>query len=335
MVFVVQEMMQVLEKEELMVRELFNKQRKYLDYFFDSLNMEQVCRVLDAMKNCRGTIFFSGVGKSGFVANKIAMTMISTGTKAYCLSATDALHGDVGIVDEKDLFFLFSKSGETEELLSLIPVIRNRGAKIISVVCQGESRLARAADLVIELPLEKELCPFNLAPTTSPTLQMIFGDVLAVALMQEREFSLEQYAKNHPAGQIGKRALLKVKDLMVSGERIPLCRRTDALGDCLQELSEKSCGCLLVVDEKRKLQGIFTDGDLRRALQEKGGEVLKCTMEELMTSSPKSIEPEAMAWEAMKMMEEDQKQPIMVLPVLKKGLVEGLMKMHDLVQSGI
>lgn len=319
-----------------MLKELFDNKRQYLDYFFDHLDLSLAEQFLKILKECQGLIVFSGIGKSGLVAKKIAVTMTSTGSRALFLSPTNALHGDIGILTPKDLFILVSKSGESDELFSLIPYLRNKGVKILSIVSNPNSRLAKSSDFAMILPLEKELCPFDMAPTTSTTIQSIFGDVMAIALMKDQKFTLDQYAMNHPAGNIGKRITLKVKDLMLTGKKLPLCKAEDKLSDILIELSNKRCGCVLVVDDHMMLRGIFTDGDLRRALQGKGPNVLDLTMEQLMTCSPKYIGPSQLAIDAMHTMESDQKNAITCLPVLEESKkVLGLIKLHDIVQSGL
>lgn len=317
------------------LEELLEKEHQDLNKFFDSLDLDTVYQALQLLANCEGMIVLTGIGKSGLVAKKIAVTMTSTGTRALFLSPTNALHGDIGILNPKDVFLVLSKSGESDELLNLIPFIRNRGVKVIGMVSNPESRLANAVDLALNLPSLPELCPYDMAPTTSTTIQSIVGDILSVALMRLKEFSLEEYAKTHPAGRIGKRMIVKVSDLMLKGEDIPVCKPQDKLVDSLVILSNKQCGCILIVDESNKLKGIFTDGDLRRALQQKGGDALHSSMESLMTKSPRSINPNELAWAAMKQMESKQKQPITVLPVLDNQTIVGIIKMHDIIQAGI
>jgi arabinose-5-phosphate isomerase len=264
------------------------------------------------------------------------MTMTSTGSRAFFLSATNALHGDIGIIGPDDIFIMISKSGESDELLQLVPFIRNKGIKIGAMVTNTSSRLARAVDFFLTLPLEKELCPFDLAPTTSTVIQMIVGDVIAIALMELRKFTVDDFAKNHPAGRIGRRILIRVQDLMISGSGIPLCHPRDKLVDTLVELSNKRCGCVLVINDDKELLGIFTDGDLRRALQKQGAKALDSKMEDLMTRTPRWIAAKELAWEALHLMEADQKHPIMVLAVLDDSKkVVGIIKMHDIVQSGL
>ncbi|MGM0439726.1 MAG: KpsF/GutQ family sugar-phosphate isomerase [Chlamydiota bacterium] len=318
-----------------MISQLFQQQKKYINGFFDNLDIQNTQKILEVMQKCPGVIFFTGIGKSGIIAKKIATTMVSTGTKALYIDPTDAMHGDIGIVGEQDIFVIISKSGETDELLNLIPCIRNKGAKLISLSSKPGSRIDLACDMYLNLPLEKELCPFDLVPATSAAIQLIFGDVLAIALMQAKNFSLEDYGKNHPSGRIGKRITLKVKDLMVTGQGLPCCSPNDKLLDVLVELSDKKCGCILIVDDDKNMLGIFTDGDLRRALQEKGSQVLNMPMESLMTAACRSTGSDNLAWEVMREMEGDQHKPIMVMPVVDEGKLVGLIKMHDIIQSGL
>lgn len=318
-----------------MLKKLLEKQKETLDHFFSYLDLSQCEKAFEALKRCQGVIFFTGVGKSGYVAQKIAATMMSTGTKALYLPPIDALHGDLGMLSSQDMLVVFSKSGETEELLQLLPSVRSKQVHIIAITSNHHSRLVQAADLSLELPCLTELCPFDLAPTTSTEIQLLIGDVLSIALMQAKGFSLDSYAENHPGGRIGKRAVLKVKDLMLDTIHAPFCHPHKRLEEVLVDFSDKRCGCLVVIDENKKLKGIFTDGDLRRALQRKGENVLKESLANLMTPSPKSISMEALAWDAMKLMEADQKHPVMVLPVIDREKVVGVIKMHDIIQAGI
>lgn len=319
-----------------LLKELFDNERQYLNHFFENINLNEMNKVLQHLYQCKGLTILTGVGKSGLVAEKIAATMTSTGTRALFLSPTNALHGDMGIIHSGDVFVILSKSGESEEILSLIPYVRNKGATIIAILASENSRIAKAVDMVLVLPPVKELCPFDKAPTTSTTMQMIIGDVLAIALMRLKNVSIEDFAKSHPAGKIGKRITLKVKDLMLTNNNVPLCKPEDKLVDTLVELSNKQCGCVMIVDETTKLLGIFTDGDLRRALQNKGVHALDTAMQHLMIKTPRFIGPDVLAWQAMEAMEADQKRPIMVLPVLDDGCkVLGIIKMHDIVQSGV
>lgn len=322
--------------DQVLLKELLQKEKEYLNSFFDQLDTRPMEELVSLMKSCEGVIFFTGVGKSGLVAKKIAMTMTSTGTRSLYISPMDALHGDIGIVTEKDIFVLLSKSGESDELMNLLPILRNKHVRMVAVVSNPESRLAKGCDFHVVLPVEKELCPFDMAPTISTTAQLIFGDVLAITLMRQKNFSQDQFAENHPAGRLGKRITMKVQDIMIKGSSIPVCGPHDKLVEVLVELSNKRCGCVLVIDQEKQLQGIFTDGDLRRALQNRGEKVLDTAMGELMTCGAKWIAPNRLAWEAMREMEGDHKKAITVMPVLEEGKkVVGLIKLHDILQTGI
>jgi arabinose-5-phosphate isomerase len=318
-----------------MLKELFAKQKESLETFFSEIEAGPCERLVEEVLTCKGVVFFTGIGKSGFIAQKIASTMMSTGTKASFLSPIDALHGDLGMISKLDLAVILSKSGETDELLELLPFVRSRGARLVAITSNPQSRLAKGVDFSIALPCPSELCPFDLAPTISTEVQLLFGDVLTVAVMRAKGFTLDQYAANHPGGRIGRRASLKVRQMMLDKERTPLCFAEDRLQEVLVDFSNKRCGCLIVIDEQKRLRGIFTDGDLRRALQAKGEKVLQEKIGNLMTRTPKAIDADALAWDAMKLMEADQNHPIMVLPVLEKSEVVGIIKMHDLIQAGV
>lgn len=319
-----------------MLKDLLDKERESLDYFFDNFDFTAAEQLLTLLNECIGKIILTGVGKSGYIAEKIAATLISTGSRAYFLSPTNAFHGDLGIIHEGDMIIMLSKSGESDELLHLVPFMRNKGVKTIAVVNQPDSRLAKASEHTIVLPVGKELCPFNLAPTTSSVVQMIFGDLITVALMTHKNFTLADYALNHPSGRIGRRLVLRVRDLMLTGKEIPLTGPKAKLVDSLVELSDKRCGCILITDDEGVLLGIFTDGDLRRALQKHGSAALEKTMDQLMTLNPRRILPTILASEALVTMEADQKRPITVLAVVNESnKVLGLIKMHDIIQSGI
>lgn len=317
------------------MRTLFDTFRRSLDEFFNTIDLSEVHKVFDALLSCKGTVILSGVGKSGLIAQKIAATFVSTGTRAVYLMPTGALHGDIGIVSPNDVFLAFSKSGETEELLELIPYIRKKGALAIGVVSDKSSRIGKACDVAAILPAGNELCPYDLAPTTSTASQLIFGDCLAIALMQAKQFSIDDFASNHPAGFLGRKSTLKVSDLMVKGKEIPICREKDRFIDILHELTGKRCGCILIADADQGVQGIFTDGDLRRAIQTNGEKALQMPMEVLMTGSPRTIDPGQYAIVALRRMEEDPSRLITVLPVLEGGKIAGLLRMHDILQSGL
>ncbi|MEI8124787.1 MAG: KpsF/GutQ family sugar-phosphate isomerase [Parachlamydiaceae bacterium] len=319
-----------------MLKELFDKEKNSINHFFENLDLAAAYKIFELLKNCKGLIIITGVGKSGLVAEKIAVTLTSTGSRAFFLSPSNAMHGDIGIVSKDDIFLMISKSGESDELLQMIPFLRNRGVSPIAIVNNANSRLVKACEFSVVLPMEKELCPFDLVPTTSSVTQMIFGDVLSVALMMHKKFSLAEYAKNHPAGKIGRTLTLRVSDLMLRNSDIPLCHPEDKLVDTLVELSNKRCGCVMIINKEGFLEGIFTDGDLRRSLQKHGPKTLDKRMREVMTPTARSVGCDEMASSALAIMESDQKHPITVLPVIDNGKkVVGLIKMHDIIQSGL
>lgn len=319
--------------QQEIIEELLEKQRRYLDYYFDRINMQELERFTEACLQTEGLIIFTGVGKSGIIADKIAMTLVSTGTKALYLPPTNFLHGDIGILSDKDMLVLISRSGETEELCTLVPFARKRMTRLAALVSNPASRLSKLCDIAVHLPVEKELCPFDLAPTTSTAAQLLCGDLLAVALMRHKKFHLSEYVLNHPSGSIGKKMTLTVADLMQTA--LPLARPDGLLIDQLVELSNKKCGALLITDEEQRLLGIFTDGDLRRALQSFGSAALHKPIYQLMTLNPRTISKDVLAWDALKFMESDPKRLITVLAVLDQGKVIGILRMHDILQAGV
>lgn len=314
-----------------MLPTFFQTQKKYLDFFFEQLDMEMAEKFLALLQNCSGTLIFSGVGKSGIIGKKLATTFLSTGTKALFLSPLDALHGDLGMVRKEDLFIFLSKSGKTSELLALVPYLRKKGAILTSWICEKNTKLEELSDMTVVFPFMQELCPHGLVPTTSPALQLIFGDILAVALMQKKNFGIQEYALNHPGGMIGKRSNKFVKDLMLEP---PLAFKEETLESKLALFSDKKCGCLIIVDKQKTLCGIFTDGDLRRALQKEGSQILKKTFQELMSPSPEYVEKEHLAFFALNKMENPLK-PITVLPVVENSKVIGILRMHDILQESL
>ncbi|KAB5568255.1 hypothetical protein DKX38_002048 [Salix brachista] len=314
---------------------LFKSQQNHLNYFFQNLDLSQTLTFTQTLLRCNGAIFFSGVGKSGFVANKISQTLISLGIRASFLSPLDALHGDIGALSASDILVLFSKSGNTEELLRLVPCAKAKGAYLVSVTSVEGNALTAVCDMNVHLPLERELCPFDLAPVTSTAIQMVFGDTVAIALMGARNLTREEYAANHPAGRIGKSLIFKVKDVMKKQNELPICKEGDLIMDQLVELTSKGCGCLLVIDEEHHLIGTFTDGDLRRTLKASGEAIFKLTVGEMCNRNPRTIGPDSMAVEAMKKMESPP-SPVQFLPVIKDdNILIGIVTLHGLVSAGL
>ncbi|WOK91825.1 putative arabinose 5-phosphate isomerase [Canna indica] len=318
---------------------LFQAQRCHLEHFFDHLDISQAAGFAQALLDAPGAIFFSGVGKSGIVAQKLAQTLASLGfARAAFLHPVDALHGDIGAIFSGDILALFSKSGASDELLALVPCARAKGARLLSVTSAAESGtnpLAALCDVNVHLPLQRELCPFGLAPLTSAAIQMVFGDTIVAALMAARRLTRDQYAANHPAGKIGKSLIFKVKDVMKKKEDLPLCKEKDMIMDQLTELTSKGCGCLLVVDEMFHLIGTFTDGDLRRTLKASGAAIFNLTVGEMCNRNPRTISPDAMAVEAMQKMESPP-SAVQFLPVVDEhNIVIGIITLHGLVSAGL
>ncbi|OIW05057.1 hypothetical protein TanjilG_02764 [Lupinus angustifolius] len=321
--------------DETTLINLFKSQQNHLNFFFNNIDHSQTLSFTRLLLSTAGTIFFSGVGKSGFVARKISQTLVSLAIRSVFLSPVDALHGDIGIVSAGDVVVLLSKSGATDELLRLVPCARAKGAELVAVVSVEGSALSAMCDMTVVLPLERELCPFNLAPVTSTAIQMVFGDTVAIALMGARNLSKEEYAGNHPAGKIGKSLIFKVKDVMKKEDELPICRESDLIMDQLMELTSKGCGCLLVVDDNHHLIGTFTDGDLRRTLKASGDAIFKLTVGEMCNRKPRIIGPDAMAVEAMKKMEAPP-SPVQFLPVINDDCtLIGIVTLHGLVSAGL
>lgn len=316
------------------VASLFSEQRQYIDYFFDNLDEGGADALIEAIDQCVGSVILSGVGKSAFVAERLARMLVSIGVRAHFISPTEALHGDLGAISCDDLAIFFSKSGASDELVMLAPHVRRR-CRLIALVCRADSPLEGLADQTLLLPLERELCPFDLAPTTSSALQLLFGDVCLVALMERRGFSQSDYAINHPAGAIGRQLTLRVSDVMLTGEKLPIADQNRPLLESLVTLSQKECGCLLVTEEER-LVGIFTDGDLRRVLQKNSADLSALTLGDVMSCDPKTIDAESLAVDALRLMQEVPGRYITELPVVDsdKNIV-GLIRMHQIAAQGI
>jgi arabinose-5-phosphate isomerase len=278
-------------------------------------------------------VVLTGVGKSGLIARKIAATLSSLGISALFLHPVEALHGDIGMVQDDDVAILLSKSGNTEELVKLLPYIKMRSAKIISILGNVKSTIARFSDVVLNASVEREACPFNLAPSSSSTLALAFGDALAIASMKLRNLTLEEFSKLHPLGQIGRTITVKVVDIMHTGEELPIIFRHNSFRDALIEITNKDLGCVCVVDDDFTLSGIITDGDVRRILQ-KSEDMRGLIVSNVMTINPITIDGDAFLNEALAVME-NRESEINVLPVInsEKKLI-GVIRLHDIVQTG-
>jgi arabinose-5-phosphate isomerase len=280
----------------------------------------------------RGRVVVCGIGKSGHIARKIASTLSSTGTPAYFLHPAEANHGDLGMIESGDVFIGISHSGESEELLAIVPQVKRRGAKLIALTGRLESSLAREADVLLDAGVAQEACPHNLAPTASTTAALALGDALAVALLDARGFSADDFARSHPGGSLGRRLLTHVADVMRSGADVPSVREDAPFKQALLEVSRGRMGMTAVLDADGAVQGIFTDGDLRRAL-EKGLNFDRTSVAEVMTPGPRTIRPDALAVEAVQIMERHKVNQLLVVD--ERGRLLGALNMHDLFRAKV
>ncbi|NBO24057.1 MAG: KpsF/GutQ family sugar-phosphate isomerase [Chlamydiae bacterium] len=318
------------------MHKLMARQQVLINQFFSSLDPSALEMASLAILKCEGTIFFTGVGKSGYSAELLATLFASIGIKAFYLSPMNALHGDIGILSDKDLVIFLSKSGNTQELIQLVFLIKERNIASMGWFCQKGGRLSQFCQTTIYLPLEKELCPFDLSPTTSTILQLIFGNTLTVDLMEKKQFSKEIYEKNHPSGVIGQKMKLKVEDIMLNFDYLPICHEQDPVQDILVELSDKKCGCILVLDENQQLLGVFTDGDLRRAIKQDQDKVFINPVRKYMTEQYISIHPKETLVEAINRMQKKfPEKKISALPVIQEDKLLGLVRLQDIVSLGI
>ena len=295
------------------------------DQLDDSFNL--LCEDILSMN---GKLILMGVGKSGHVSQKIAATLSSTGTASFFIHPTEAAHGDMGMIGKDDMILLFSNSGETQEIISILPALKKKTKKLVSVTGNALSSIAQASDNHIEIKTSEEACTLDLAPTSSTTSAMAFGDALAVTLLQAKGFTRDDFAKSHPAGKLGKALTLLVSDVMHSGVDMPKVSSQDLLSNALLEITNKSLGMTLV-EENNKIVGIFTDGDLRRCIGNKV-DINQTVIKDVMTPNFKSIESKDLAIDAAKAMEDNK---IFTLVVFKSDQAIGVISMHDLLQSGI
>src|SRR5512145_1650070 len=248
-------------------------------------------KALNLILACKGRVIVSGMGKSGHIARKIAATMSSTGTPAYFVHPGEASHGDLGMITDKDVIIALSYSGESEELMTIVPIIKRQGAKLISMTGKSGSSLAKVADVHLNAAVDKEACPMGLAPTASTTAALALGDALAVALLDAKGFGADDFARSHPGGSLGRRLLTHVRDIMRIGERVPMVREDAMLSDAILEISKKGVGMTAIVDKELRVLGIFTDGDLRRTLEKKL-DFGSTPVREVMSANPRCIGPE-------------------------------------------
>ena len=290
---------------------------------------------VDMILSCEGRVIMTGMGKSGIIAHKISATLARTGTPSFYLHPAEGIHGDLGMVTADDVVIAMSNSGETGEVLNILPSLRRIGAKLIAMVGNAESTLAKNSDVVLDVGVKKEACPLGLAPTSSTTAALAFGDALAMALMGKHHFTSKQFAVFHPGGSLGRKLLLTVGDIMHSGSENPVVKGMATVTEALFIITDKGLGAVSVVDDNNIMIGLLTDGDIRRGLS-KGVDFLKRPVTELMTKSPKFITKEKLAAQALHIMESHTPKPITVLPVLdEERHVIGLLHMTDLVRQGV
>lgn len=334
------EMIDKIHQPLLVHHSMLEEAKTFLDAEIDAIRRvkdlldENFEKAVDLLHNCKGKVVVTGMGKSGIISKKIAATMSSTGTLAVFLHPAEGIHGDLGIVTANDVVLALSKSGETEEILTLLPSIKEIGAKIISLAGNIHSTLARESDVVINANVEREACPLNLVPTASITVAMVLGDALAISLLKKKGFKPTDFAVYHPGGILGKRLLLKVKDLMHKGDENPTLREDTNMEDIIVTLTEKKMGGVSIVDDCGRLQGVITDGDLRRSLRHKE-RLFSLKAKDIMTKNPVVTAPETKAVEALELMENRLSQ-IMVLPVVDtEKKVVGILRLHDIARAGL
>lgn len=326
-------MSDVLSNEELLAlaRETLEIESRAVDQISSRLNDDfaTACRMCMATP---GRVVVTGMGKSGHISSKIAATLASTGTPAFFMHPAEASHGDLGMITGQDLLLAVSYSGETEEIVTILPLVKRMGARLISMTGHPTSTLAKAADVHLDVGVSEEACPLNLAPTASTTATLAMGDALAVALLKSRGFTAEDFARSHPSGSLGKRLLLRVSDVMRSDDQIPSVQPDVLLRDGLMEMTEKGLGMTAIVDADKKILGIFTDGDLRRALDE-GADVHATKMSDVMHDNCKTTSADILAAEAVHTLEENKITSLLVAD--DDNNLVGALNIHDLFRAGI
>ena len=289
-------------------------------------------RAVDILLACGGRVVVTGMGKSGHIGGKIAATLASTGTPSFFMHPAEASHGDLGMITSQDVVIALSNSGESAEIVAIVPLIKRRGAKLISMTGKPASTLAQASDIHLDSSVEQEACPLNLAPTASTTAALALGDALAVATLHARGFSAEDFARTHPGGALGRRLLVHVRDLMHGGDALPKVHESDSLKAALLEMTRKGLGMTAIVDGDDKLKGIFTDGDLRRLLDQ-DVDVRSAMVADVMHCNPRTVDASQLAVEAVRLMQEYKVNGLLALD--DEGRLAGALNMHDLLRAGV
>ncbi len=313
-------------------REVLIREADCVKHLADTLDSGPFAKAISLILSSSGRVIVSGVGKSAHVGRKMAATLASTGTPAFFVHAAEAAHGDLGMITAEDIVIAVSYSGTTNELLTIVPVLKREGVHLISFTGNPESALAKAADVSLDIGVRHEACPLNLAPTSSTTATLALGDALAVALMHEKGFTKEDFARSHPGGALGRRLLTHVRDVMRSGEAVPsVCEGTSVL-DAVREITKKHIGMTAIVDKEGRVTGIFTEGDLRRLI-EKRGDIRAVIIDDVMTKTPTTITADEMAATAAKVLEKTLKNQLLVVD--DAGHLIGALHMHDLMGAKV
>jgi arabinose-5-phosphate isomerase len=311
---------EVIRKEAQAIIELENK-----------IN-EDFARAIELLAKCTGRVIISGMGKSGIIARKIAATLTSTGTSAMFLHPAEGMHGDLGAVHKDDVVICISKSGDTTELFQIFPVLKRIGVPIISITGNRRSRIAERSDVVLDVSVKEEACPFNLAPTSSTTAALVMGDALAVALLEKKKFSAEDFVQFHPGGSLGKKLTMKIDEIMFTGDRIPRVYEDTPLEKVIFEMTSKRFGSSCVLDENQQLSGIITDGDIRR-LVEKTKDIWNLQAKDVMSQHPKTVKIGTMAADALKLMTDFSIMQVIIVD--DENCPRGIVHIHDLLEAGI
>lgn len=293
---------------------------------------EEFVQAVDLLAKCKGRVIISGMGKSGIIGRKIAATLTSTGTSAMFLHPAEGMHGDLGAVHKDDVIICISKSGDTSELFQIFPVLKRIGVPIISIVGNRRSRIAERSDIVLDVSVKEEACPFNLAPTSSTTAALVMGDALAVALLEKRNFNAEDFAMFHPGGSLGKKLSMKIDDIMFTGDRIPKINEDLPLEKVIFEITSKRFGSTCVINQNNKLTGIITDGDVRR-LVERTKDIWNLTAKDVMSKFPKTVKTGTMASDALKLMTDFSIMQVIIVD--EENRPKGIVHIHDLLEAGI
>jgi arabinose-5-phosphate isomerase len=312
-------------------KRIFDIESNALEEVRDKLD-ESFVKAAELLLNCQGRVIITGMGKSGLIGKKIASTFSSTGTPSFFLNAAEAMHGDLGIVTSDDLVIAISYSGTTEEVLSLLPYFKRFGLKVIAITGKLDSPLAKNADVTLDIGVTKEACPMGIVPTSSATATLVMGDALASTLLRRRNFQKEDFAILHPGGTLGKKLLLRVGDLMHTGDEHPVVSERVTLKEAIFEMTSKGLGITSVVDDQRKLAGVVTDGDLRRILEKKS-DVLNLPVSQVMTKNPKTIGEETLAAEALRVMEHYSITALIVID--SECRPYATIHLHDILKAGI